>query len=167
VQHLSGITPTAVLATMTGLKPNTTYHYRVVASAMDGLSNGTDRTVTATGVPTLGELKISPSSFRAAGKGKGKGKAGATVNYTDTQASSTTFTVRRCVKFTKHGHRKCTRYVKVGSFKHADRSGRNSFHFGPRLGRRPLAPGAYRLDAAPRANHLTGKTASAMFSIVR
>jgi hypothetical protein len=130
---------------------------------MDGLSSGTDRTVTATGVPTLGALKISPSSFRAAGKGR----KGATVSYTDTHASTTKFTVRRCVKFTKHGHRRCTRYVKVGSFTHADHPGRNSFHFGPRLGRRPLAPGAYRLEAAPRANHLTGRTASAMFSIVR
>jgi CSLREA domain-containing protein len=40
----AGVTPTAVSAALTGLAPNTTYHYRIVATTRDGTSNGADAT---------------------------------------------------------------------------------------------------------------------------
>jgi len=39
-----GVTPTAVSAALTGLAPDTTYHYRIVATTRDGTSNGADAT---------------------------------------------------------------------------------------------------------------------------
>ena len=172
VQHVSGVTSTPVSVKLTGLKANTIYHYRLLVTAMDGATKGTDHTFNTTPPPLLGKLAIGPSSFRA-------GAPGATVRYTDSQASSVTFTVFRaqagvkrgkgCVAPPRHGRltHKCTRFVKVGSFSRSAHAGRNSFRFAGRVGGRALAVGSYRLDATPRANRLTGVTASATFKITK
>jgi phosphodiesterase/alkaline phosphatase D-like protein len=61
----SGATPVSVSANLTGLKPGTTYHYRVVATNTAGTSHGGDA-VFATLVPpdvsTGGASSITPSS---------------------------------------------------------------------------------------------------------
>jgi hypothetical protein len=44
----SGTTPVGVHQTIVGLTPNTTYHYRLVATSSAGTTNGTDQTVTTT-----------------------------------------------------------------------------------------------------------------------
>jgi hypothetical protein len=46
VQHVAGITPTAVSAVAANLTPSTTYHYRVVATTIDGTATGSDQTFT-------------------------------------------------------------------------------------------------------------------------
>ena len=56
---------------------------------------------------------------------------------------------RSCKKSSKknrHG-RRCTYYVPLGSFTHADKAGTNSLHFSGRLHGRKLAKGSYRLQA--------------------
>jgi hypothetical protein len=102
-------------------------------------------------------------------------KTGATVSYTDSQASTTTLTVLKITKgFTRNGRcvakrptgqkhaKRCTLYTPIGSFRHIDKAGSNSFHFTGRIRGKKLQPGAYRLKAIPRfagrsgAAHVTG-----------
>ena len=59
---------------------------------------------------------------------------------------------KRCAKPTRrnrHG-RKCTRYVKVGSFANASAAGQNSKTFSGKLGRHALKPGSYRATLTAR-----------------
>jgi hypothetical protein len=62
------------ITALTGLQPNTTYHYRLVASSQAGTSYGPDETFTTTGatqtgaftpfsVPTVPQLTIAPFTF--------------------------------------------------------------------------------------------------------
>src|SRR5438034_279578 len=47
----SGTTSTSVSATLTGLSPGTTYHYRLVATNGSGTTQGADAVLTTTGAP--------------------------------------------------------------------------------------------------------------------
>ena len=49
-QHVGGVAATPLTAILAGLGPNTTYHYRILASSIDGTTVGSDRTFT-TGAP--------------------------------------------------------------------------------------------------------------------
>jgi hypothetical protein len=126
-------------------------------------------------VPRLSDLKLTPGVFAAAASGATIARAartGTTVNYSDTEAATTIFTVsrllvgvprgRRCLTPPKHarskGGKSCTRLQRVGSFTDADRAGRNSFRFTGRLAGGRLSPGRYQLAATPRAPGATGKT---------
>jgi hypothetical protein len=125
-------------------------------------------------------LAVRPKSFAAAATGAStaRAKVGATISYTDSQPAKTTFTVQRpargvrkgsrCVKPGKRkGGKRCTRYTSVGSFTHADASGKNSFGFTGRVKGRKLRPGSYRLSSVARGpNGKTGKSAAASFKIV-
>jgi hypothetical protein len=128
-------------------------------------------------------LNINPSSFRAAASGPSATAAaavGTTVSYTDSQASLATLTVfrptvgrkvnRRCVKATRKNRRKphCTRYVKVGSFTHADVAGANRLHFSGRIRNRKLKPGRYRLTVfASNSGGARSRLLAKRFVIVR
>jgi hypothetical protein len=131
--------------------------------------------------PALGLLRISPSAFAIGFRGRlaaTKRGTGATISYTDTQPARSTFVIvlpqpgvlkgARCVKPSRRSRiahkRRCTRYVALGSFTHADRAGRNRFRFTGLRGRR-LAPGRYRLDATPTAHGKIGRTISAAFKL--
>jgi hypothetical protein len=103
----------------------------------------------------LGGLKISPSAV---------GARGATISYSDTQAATTTLTVRRCARLASRG--RCSRYVAVGRLIHRDVAGRNSFHFNGRVSGRKLQRGLYKLDAVPSAKGRSGSAVSAAFRIV-
>ena len=150
VQQLGGVSPAAIAVKLSGLKPNTVYHYRVVAISPDGSSYGADASLTTSLLPVIGQLKVSPRSFRAG--------SGTTITYLDSLKATTTFTALRCTK-TKRG--RCTRYVRAARFSHADTAGRNRVRFTGRS----LAPGSYRLDASPKAAGRTGKTVSAAFRV--
>jgi len=104
------------------------------------------------------------------------------MSYTDSQAATTAFTLRKpqpgikdkrrgCVKPPRRKRvkrsQRCTRYVAVGSFKHVDRGGANTFHFTGRIRGRKLKPGSYRLDAVPRIGGRNGRTNSVKFRIIR
>ena len=136
------------------------------------------------GSSTLAGLKVVPNAFSAAGSGgsiakKRKPKTGATVSYTDSQASTTTFTVLQsqpgrtnkqgvCVKPPRKPRgKRCTRLVAIGSFTHIDTAGANGFHFTGRVGGQKLKPGAYRLQAIPRFAGRNGTTRTTGFKVVR
>lgn len=183
---------------ITGLPPGTTNHFALVASTSGRTTETADQTFTTAPTPgrapgpgasggqppALGPIAIAPSAFRAAASGASIAatrRTGATVTYTDTQPSTTAFTVRRarpgvtlrgrCAPPPKHSLHKlgraCTRYVAAGGFTHTDATGRNRFRFTGRVGGRKLPPGSYRLDATPRSNGKSGKTVSVHFRILR
>jgi hypothetical protein len=133
--------------------------------------------------PALRRLRIWPSAFAIGTSQRAVAinrRTGATISYRDTQAARSTFTIRLaqpgvlkgalCMKPSRRGrstHRvQCSRYVALGSFTHADRAGRNRFQFAGLSGRK-LAPGRYRLDATPTAHDQTGRTVSAVFTVIR
>jgi hypothetical protein len=55
----SGFGPVPVDATLTGLSPTTTYHFRVVATNAGGTTNGADKTLTTFGPPQIAEQSVS------------------------------------------------------------------------------------------------------------
>jgi hypothetical protein len=184
---------------LSGLIPNTTYHFRAVASTGDGTVYGADQTFTTPaylplsigcrcklhGRPALSALKLSPSRLRAE-RGHGvsinvtHARRGATLSYSDSEAAATTFTVQRrgrgfkvghsCVAKPPRHHRgllaRCTRYVSVGTFTHADAGGVVRLHFTGRVNGRPLAPGRYRLTVRARLGGLTSATLTFTFTVI-
>jgi hypothetical protein len=192
--HVSGVAPSPVSATVTGLSPNTVYHYRVVATSTDGTSLGSDQTFTTIAppvgpaahvAPVVGGLKLSPVVFAAAPRGASAAAArrriGTNVTFTLNRAASIRFTVvqmlpgrraagGRCAKPSRKNRnaRSCTRLVPLrGSFTRSGRAGANHFHFSGRLLGHKLKPGVYRLVAVPRASGKTGRAAPASFRILK
>jgi hypothetical protein len=128
----------------------------------------------------ISHARLSPATFRAASRGASlvrKVKTGTTISYRDSQAATTTFVVlkpvaghkrgRRCVAGRKRRHqRACTRYVSVGSFKHADTAGNVRVHFTGRVKGKALKPGSYKLALTASANGKTSRTVTLSFRIV-
>ena len=135
VQHLDGVTAMTVKAKLTGLKPDKTYYYRVLATSTDGSDTGALQSFKTTAKPVISALRLKPRSLKTSG----------TITYKDSLRATTTFAVLRCVK--RAGSR-CTRYRQVRSFKHKDVAGRNR----ARLNAHGLARGALQAggDAACR-----------------
>ena len=126
--------------------------------------------------PVISGLLVKPKRFRPPIL---KHKRGTTVSYSDSRAALTTFTVLRqapgvlkgglCVRPPKKhtGHpKRCTRYVRVGSFVHQDVIGANHFHFSGRIKGHELPPGRYRLRATPSLWAVTGRPKATGFEIL-
>ena len=169
-----------------GLAPNTTYHYRAVATTPDGSATGGDRSFTTTDTidPVIRSLTMA-GSFRAAGRGDAiaaaRARIGTTVKYALSEPAAVRFTVERattgrkvgktCTKPTRRNRKRkrCTRYVALkGSFRHTGKAGTNSFKFTGRLNNKKLAARKYRLVAV--ATDAAGNKSAAKrrsFKIVR
>jgi Concanavalin A-like lectin/glucanases superfamily len=158
--------------------------FSVGGSARPGASSGPGgSSVAGKKPPALSRFTIAPSTFAPSASRSSRHRklpTAAYVSYGDTMAARTAFvvmqgqsgvTVRgRCSKPTSRTRgmhvRRCTRWVRIGTFNRTGRAGRNRFRFAG-LPHHHSAPGGYRLDATPRANGLTGRTASARFTILR
>jgi hypothetical protein len=159
------------------------FSFRATDGTFDSNVATVSLSVAAPALAAVSRLRISPRAFPAASRGGSTARTrsrrtGTKVSYRDTQAATTTFTVRQprrgirrgrsCVKPRPGLHgRRCTRNVALGSFKHRDRAGANSFHFSGRVRRKKLGPGSYRLQAVPRFSGRKGRVTSARFRIVR
>jgi hypothetical protein len=181
-------------ASIAGLTPAATYHFRAVASNAAGTAFGADQTfVTATPsppllAPVLGGISVNPHNVLPdTGSGasvarKSRRPRGATISYTDSETGLTTFTVmspskgfrsgRSCLakrpRHRKGKQRRCTRYIKLGSFTHPDTAGANHFHFTGRVKGRPLRVGSYRLQAIARnAAGQPSRPRTVTFQIIR
>ena len=137
--------------------------------------------------PSISGLRIKPSALVAAARGPSalalKAAArGAIVSYSAFAVATTTFAVQRALAGRRRGHRcvkpasagrkakRCTRYLRLGSFQQADNIalGVVHFRFTGRVGGRALKPGSYRMQAVPKsAAGLTGPAAFAPFSVMR
>ena len=144
-------------------KETTSVSLDSVASAVDAsgqgwavyASNGTEYAQPFTAAdsyvtPQDRNLRVKPSSFASS----------ATIDYADTEAAKTTFTVVELVKAGKVTHR-----VTIGTFTHADLNGPGSLPFPATVGGHALAKGRYELEATPTLGSFTGKTATARFTV--
>jgi hypothetical protein len=77
---VSGSTNTAVSKAITGLTPNTTYHFRVVTTNSAGTTNGSDLTFKTLSGPAVG---LSPTSLSFGNQLIGTTSAAKTVTLTD------------------------------------------------------------------------------------
>jgi hypothetical protein len=113
--------------------------------------------------PSLTRLRLLPPAFRTRAVSGGGARQGTRVSYLLSEAASTRFRVERSLPGRRSGGRcvrptletqhrtACSRWVPVrGSFKRSAGPGAVSFRFAGRIGGRRLAPGRYRLLAAPR-----------------
>jgi hypothetical protein len=192
LQAISGAAVGAPVAlSISGLTPNTLYHFRLVVANAAGTAFGADQTfrtasTNAAGpqapqAPQISGLTLSPSKFAAAAHGAAISsvRSGSTVSYRDTVAATTTFTVERlatgrlvggsCHRTTEHNqsHKRCALVVIVGHFNHADVSGPNRFHFTGRVGARKLAPQRYLLVAVARNSAGAGPAVAVGFTVRR
>lgn len=181
-------------ASVAGLAPGTSYHFRAVVTNAVGSAFGADQTFTTatttpktlTLAPSLTGLALQPSVLRAEpGKGASftaRNKVrGSTVKYHDSETAATSFLVQRSLRGYRAGRRclarrpthqhgkphRCTLFVRVGSFTRADSVGLNHFHFTGRITGKPLRVGNYRLQAVARnASGQKSRTVTVSFRIV-
>jgi len=169
-QHVGGVLPTPVSANVSGLAPNTTYHYRVVASSIDGTTVGSDRTLTTAPNPRPGVqiahltgLSESYSVFAVGGsstplRGQTAAKRhhkGTVFSFRLDQAATvkiaiqTTARGRRVGRSCKPGSRRlrhrprCTRAVTIATLTRVAHVGLNKVAFSGRIGEKALKPGQY------------------------
>jgi N-acetylneuraminic acid mutarotase len=152
-----------------------------------GGGGGTGGGSGAGGRPAIAGLALSATRFRAAGSGpsvtaarRRRAPVGTTITYRDAAAGTATFTVQkpasgrrahgRCARPTRGNRRKarCTRWVSIGRFTHADTAGPNSIHFTGRVNGHKLSPRSYRLSITARVGRGRASAASTIgFRIVR
>ena len=143
------------------------------------------------GMPSLSSLRVSPRVFATAGRLIGRHCVGVTranrsrprctrpialkVSLKLTASSTVTFRIehavagrraaRQCVAATRHNRkaRPCTRLLVLPArFTRQGHAGPNRFV----VTHAPLAPGAYRLSAVPRANGQAGRPVTISFRVV-
>jgi streptogramin lyase len=165
-------------ATLSGLKPATTYRARVVVANPTGTTGGTFLSFTTAPTPVLASLLVSPHTFLLTGR-KVNGRCitwakqnharkpckrpiTLRVSYMLNVSATVTFTLirqaagrgvnGRCVKPTRKNKRlrKCTQLVAVpGGLVLAGMPGANEFTFNGKMGGHTLATGTYQLTATP------------------
>jgi hypothetical protein len=167
-----------VSANLSGLAPDTTYHYRLVVTAGNVTSRGQDRTFHTLAVPAGPQVTPTVVSSVTIGSRWRLGKklpvisrkrrppVGTNIVFTLSKGSRVDLSFSQRVKSRckRNRKRRCTRLVSRGKFSLAGYAGRNSVHFEGRIsaGRR-LKPGRFVLTVSPSGAN-TSKTAS--FTIV-
>jgi hypothetical protein len=176
---VGGVAAAAVSAGAVGLAPRTTYHYRVVASSVDGTSIGGDRTFTTAGVgpPQLTNLTESHSIFAVGKRGTPltarttarRHPKGTVFSFRLDRSATVIVTIQRSTPGRRvHGRCKppspalrrkpgCARLLTIGRLSRTARVGLNRVAFSGRIGTRALKPGRYRgvftaIDAAGQSS---------------
>ncbi len=132
----AGTSVVQLSASLTGLAPGATYHFRIVASNRDGASAGPDATFTTTATakpgpapalsaPVLSALKQSASKWRegsslprAASLHLGKPPVGTTFSFTLNEAATVQFAFTQRTSGRKVGH-KCVAQTRANKHKHS------------------------------------------------
>ena len=158
----AGTAPVDVGATITGLQPATTYHYRLVASNSSGIVAGADATFTTQAgalapqqAPALTRVSQTHRVWRVNRRVRTPAIArrvprGTRFSYTLSVGATVRFTVQRA-----RAHR---RWKTVMRLRRAAHSGGNSTRFSGRVGRKVLKPGRHRVVI--RASNAAGTSAA-------
>jgi streptogramin lyase len=182
-QSLGAITgPHAVAATLSGLAPSTTYHYRVVATNPTGSAFGSDAAFTTASplaAPAVSGLRIG-KRWRLGSKlpkFSRKVPTGTTIRFVLSEAARVKLRFarqlpgrragRRCVAPRRAKGKRCTRSVDAGTLSLNAHSGNNFLRFQGRLSRRrTLKAGRYKLTLTATANGKTSKPRTATFTVL-
>jgi hypothetical protein len=165
---ISGTSDTATTATLTGLTPGTTYHYRLVASTSSGTVPGADGSFTTQSLPllapVLSAVKQSRRVWRVDRRHKTPAVArtvakGTTFSYTLSSDATVTFTIQRA-----RPHKKFKTAMRLRRTVHA---GANRTRFTGRVGRKVLKPGRYRVVIRAKNTAGSSKAATLTFRVVR
>ena len=178
-----GTDAAVVTASLTGLQPGTIYHYRLVAANADGASTGKDATF-ATG-PVLAwcrsarrrgpSIAPAPLSTRSRSRAPSAGRRSASSCRSRRGSCSTSGARRRAAGWATPV---ASRRARTAPALHALREGRRvrraregrsePKRSGGRIGRRTLAPGAYRAAVLARdARRLPSKQRRVAFTVLR
>jgi hypothetical protein len=167
--------------------------FTTTVTATDAAGNavsqsGTVRVTAAVRAPVLSRVSLSAATFRVGSRPTALSAAkarrrrppvgttfrftldeGATVRIAIERSASGRVSGRRCVKPTKRlrGHRRCTRYVKVGTLIRRAKRGADKVPFSGRIGRKALAPGRYRATLTATAGGKRGTPRRLSFRVVR
>jgi hypothetical protein len=185
-----GGVPRPVSALLRKLRPQTTYHFRVVASNAAGTVFGADQTITTAKVallaPGLSSVTISNRRFRVGRNSTAviarRAPTGTSFQFTLTAQAAVKIAItgsrggmrrgRRCVapsaKLRRAHARKCTRTIAVGTLRRLNlHVGTDAVSFSGRIGRRALNPGSYVavLGASNAAGH--SRKVALRFTVVR
>jgi CSLREA domain-containing protein len=136
VSGIAGVVAAPADAVIKGLKPGTTYHYRVVVTTIDGSAMGADRTFKTKALPVLSRLKASRT-----------GKS-LVLTYRDSEDATTTLKIRRGTKT-------------LATITHHDKAGSNRV----KVTIKHLTRGQYVIRATPRFDRQNGATATAKFRV--
>jgi hypothetical protein len=185
----AGFATEPATATLTGLTPNTTYHYRLDATNPTDTTPGADATFTTLALPLLGTVTVKPSRWRLGAslvqisrKRKRRAPVGTRISFSLDRAVPVQlqFSLRkpgrtvkkRCAAPTRRNRkaRRCTRLLTAGVLAFPGHAGKNTIRFQGRISRsKRLRAGRYQLQVS--ATDLTSPTQSssrgASFTIVR
>lgn len=173
----SGTRPATVLVAVRGLRPSTTYHYRLLATNADGTSVTADRTFRTkppdTTAPAVSSLDAAPARFA-------KGGRGTTFSWSLSEPARVAFRFARLLKGRRVAGRcrkqtranrsrpRCRRVRPLGGFTLSATAGANQRHFPGRLGGRDLPAGRYRVTlVATDASQNASAPKRARFRITR
>ena len=168
-----------------GCSTATVFTGRTASCAGDARAASTTTVAVSPARPRLRARRMTPATFAAASRGasisvRRRRHVGTRIVYRDSAAAMSTLTFasvragtrrgRRCVAPSRgrHGHpRRCTRFVRVGSVRHADRAGMSTLRFSGRLRGRRLRPGRYRLTVVARNAGGASRPVRARFRVIR
>jgi CSLREA domain-containing protein len=169
VQHVGGVSAATVTAGLSGLSPNTTYHYRVRATTGDGSTASADRTFTTSALAppaamlanisalteTNSVFVVALSSTPLSATAAKHHNRGTVFAFRLDQAATVTIAIRtrapgrRAGRSCKPDSRKlrhrprCTRTITIATLTRAAHAGLDSVAFTGRIRGRALKPGRY------------------------
>jgi len=178
--------PVPVSANFASLAPNTTYHYRIIATTFSGTTVSADQTVITPGVrAVVSSAGQSARRWREPRKPRSpritrRVPTGTTFRFNLSAAGNVRFRFARrgpgrkvgkkCSAPNKRNRRRprCTRSVPSGSFSFAGHAGLNKVRFQGRVSRRKkLKPGSYRLTITATSPGAAPSSSKLSFTIVR
>jgi hypothetical protein len=159
----AGFADVPASATLTGLAPNTTYHYRLDATNPTDTTFGADATFTTLALPTVGPVSVNPKTWRRGSKlakisKEKRAPVGTKITFSLSRAASVRLAFfspkpgrkvkKQCVAPTRKNRkaRKCTRLVLAGTLSFTGHGGKNTVRFQGRISKsKKLKPGRYQL----------------------
>jgi virginiamycin B lyase len=183
----SGFANASVSATLTGLSPNTTFHYRLDATNPTDTTAGADATFTTLALPAVGPVSVNPKTWRRGSRlaqiqRRRRVPVGTKIIFSLNRAAPVQLAFfspkpghkvkKRCVAPTRKNRkaRKCTRLVLAGTLSFTGHAGKNTVRFQGRISKtKSLKPGRYQLKvtATDPTTPIKSPSRTASFTIVK
>ncbi|MEA2428834.1 MAG: virginiamycin lyase [Thermoleophilaceae bacterium] len=165
----TGFANVPTTATLSGLLPNTTYHFRAAATNPTDTAFGADATFTTLPLPTVSGIRVAPKTWRdgsrlaqIAKRRKKRPPIGTRITFSLSRAATVQLQFvsirpgrrvkKKCAAPTRRNRkaRRCTRRVPAGMLTLPGHAGPNTVSFqGLITGRQKLKAGRYQLRVTP------------------